>query len=221
MADPSTLARDLSQGVTDLSALAARDLEGLWLAVQTPGEARDALLDVLPSLVGAYSEASAALAADWYDNLRDASSAPGRFSAIPADLGDTGATGLARWALGPVFTSAPDWQRAKVLVEGGVQKRIANAARYTVAESAVADPGAQGWQRVGDGNSCPFCLMLIGRGTVYSRSSADFASHEFCGCMATPAFLGEPIPVKPFRPGPRQATDADRNRVDRWIAENL
>jgi hypothetical protein len=206
----------LRTAVTDLAVLADNDLGALWRQVNTADEARAALLDVLPALVETYSLASATLSADWYDEARDLIDAKGRFQAIPADLGDLGAETLARWGIGPLFQAEPDWSRARTLVKGGMQLRIANASRFTVAESSIADPAAEGWQRQGSG-SCAFCAMLIGRGAVYSESGADFAAHDHCNCSAMPAFKGEPRPVKPFTPSARKVSDADRARVREYL----
>jgi len=199
--------------------LANNDLAALWAQVKTADEARAGLLDVLPALVYTYGLAAATLSADWYDEARDLIGAKGRFTAIPADLGDQGAEPLARWSIGPLFDAEPDWERAKTQVQGGLQLRIANASRYTVAESAVADPAAEGWQRQGSG-SCAFCAMLIGRGAVYTEAGADFGAHDHCNCSAVPAWGGEPRPVKPYVPSRRKATDADRARVRTWIADH-
>lgn len=206
----------LKTAITDLAVLAGNDLDALWRQVQTPDEAREALQDVLPALVNTYGLASATISADWYDDARDLVDAKGRFTAIPADLGDQGADILARWGIGPLFKPEADWRRARVQVEGGLQLRIANASRYTVAGSSIADPAADGWQRQGAG-SCSFCALLIGRGSVYSESTADFAAHDHCRCSAVPAFKGEPRPVKPYTPSARKATDADRARVRAYL----
>lgn len=206
----------LRTAITDLAVLAGNDLDALWRQVQTPEQAREALEDVLPDLVATYSLASATLSADWYDEARDLVDAKGRFTAIPADLGDQGAAVLARWGIGPLFQGEPDWRRAQVQVQGGLQLRIANASRYTVAGSSIADPTADGWMRQGSG-SCAFCAMLIGRGAVYSEAGADFAAHDHCNCSAVPAFKGEPRPVKPYTPSKRKASDADRARVREYL----
>jgi len=209
----------LRTAVTDLAVLANHDLDALWRQVNTANEARSALLDVLPALVDTYSLASATLSADWYDEARDMVDAKGRFAAFPADLGELGADALARWGIGPLFDAAPDWARARTQVAGGLQLRIANASRYTIAESSVADPAASGWQREGAG-SCAFCAMLIGRGAVYTEAGADFAAHDHCNCSAVPAFNGEPRPVKPYTPSAKQATDADRARVRAYLRDH-
>lgn len=63
-----------------------------------------------------------------------------------------------------------------------------DAARSTVMQATNADPRARGWARVGGGSECGFCAMLIGRGAVYSESSANFEAHRSCQCDAEPVF---------------------------------
>jgi hypothetical protein len=206
---------DLRNAMTGLVGFADRDLSALWRQVQTAAEAETALRDILPALIDTYGLAAGALAADWYDELRDKVAAPKAFRAIPADIRDSGAHALIGWAV----SEAQDTGTLQTLIIGGVQRRIANFSRQTVMGSAISDPGAHGWQRVGAGE-CKngFCDMLIGRGAVYSEASADFAAHDHCQCYAVPAFDGEPRPVKPFTPSLREATDADKARVKEWLA---
>lgn len=210
------LASDLRSGVKLLSDGARRDLAALWRQVESASQARVALNDILPALVDQYGDAAAAMAAVWYDDLRAKQGIAGRFTSIPAVVGDTGTGGLVAWAL----DTATDYMSFQTLIEGGTQKRIANVARSTVMGSSVADPRADGWQRVSSGG-CAFCQMLAGRATLYrSEDSATFASHEFCDCAAVPAFGGEELPVKPYTPTSRNITDADRARVREYLASH-
>ena len=195
---------------------ASRDLAKLWRLVAEGASADVALRDLLPAIITTYGQAGATMAADWYDDLREKAGVKGRFTAIPAQAGDRGAQALIGWAL----SEARDDQTLQALILGGTQRRIADHVRFTIAESAVADPQARGWQRVGSGE-CHFCDMLIGRGAVYSEATADFASHDHCQCSAVPAFDGQPKPVRPYTPSERNITDADRTRVREWIASNL
>lgn len=213
--------QQLRSSIDELSRLASADLAALWRRVSTAAQAREALADILPELIRVYGEAAATLAADWYDDAREKASAAGRFVAIPAEVGatTTSAVALAGWGTSPLFSPTPDFDAARSLVDGGLQRRIANVARETVATSSVADPSADGWQRSASGG-CAFCQMLAGRGTVYSERSADFASHDACRCVAVPAFRGEPRPVKPYTPSPRLVTDADRARVREYLRNN-
>lgn len=213
---PDATATDLRRGVERLTRLANRDLDIIWQRVRTGVQARNALADVLPPLIDKYGAAAATLAAQWYDDLREQAEVKGRFSAIPADIRDSGTDELARWAVAPLFQAEPDWMTARTKVHGGLQRRITNFSRQTVAGSSIADPNARGWQRIGAG-ACAFCAMLISRGAVYSEASADFASHDHCHCAAVPAWEGHSQPVKPYTPSSRNITDADRARVREYL----
>lgn len=208
---------DLRDGVQDLATLAANDLRGLWRQVTNLDEAREALEDILPMLVRTYGLAAGTLAANWYDDLRDELNVERRFAAIVAELDDQGADVLARWGVKPLLGDEPDWRRAQVLVEGGLQRRIANGARETVRISSIEDSQAQGWMRAGGGD-CAFCDLLISRGAVYTEATADFAAHDHCRCTAVPAFRGRPKPVRPYTPSARNVSDADRARVREYLA---
>lgn len=210
---------ELRSAIHSLSTLAAADLRSVWSKVNTADQAQEALLNVLPDLTLSYRLASASVAADWYDDLRDHHRIRRKFTALVPDIDDGGADILARWGVGPLYSAQPDWSRAKALVSGGLQLRIANAARDTVRESAIEDPEARGWQRETSGG-CEFCEMLAGRGIVYDEASADFASHTNCNCIAVPAFEGREKPVKAYTPSPRNITDADRTRVREYISQH-
>lgn len=211
----------LRNGVEGLAVLADEALAVLWANVSTADEAKAALVEILPILVEGYGSAAATLAADWYDELREELEVSGRFTASPVELDDLGTDELAGWGVSPLYQAAPDWAAARVLVAGGLQRRIANAARETVSESSIADPQARGWQRVGHGE-CDFCAMLIGRGIVYTRKNVRFASHDHCKCTVVPAFGGgRPLPVKPYTPSARKSSPADRARTRAWMKANL
>lgn len=167
-----------------LVRLADRDLAALWRLVANGASANEALHDLLPSIVTQYGAAGAAMAAEWYDQQREKVGAKGRFTALPISAKDRGADSLVSWAL----STATDDGSLRTLIAGGVQRRIVDHTRYTVASNSIHDRAARGWMRVGDGHSCEFCSMLLGRGAVYTESSADFQSHDHCGCSAAPAW---------------------------------
>lgn len=205
---------DLRDGVQGLVGYANADLSLLWGQVRDAAEAQTALHDILPALIDTYGSAAATLAADWYDELRDKVGVAGRFTAIPADIPDSGAHALVGWAA----NKANDYSSFQDLILGGTQRRIANFSRGTVAGSSVADPRAAGWQRVGSGGcTSGFCDMLIARGAVYTEAGADFASHDHCRCSAVPAFSGVARPVKAYKPSQRDLTDADRARLRDYL----
>lgn len=208
------MATSLRSETTELVRLADRDLARLWRLVANGAAADEALHDLLPAIVLEYGALGGAVAAEWYDQQREKVGAKGRFTATPIAADDRGTHALIGWAL----SEAKDDVSLQALILGGAQRRIADHVRYTVAGSAVADPAASGWQRVGVG-ACKdgFCDMLIARGAVYSEATADFAAHDNCKCSAVPAWSGQPVPVKPFSPSLRNVTDADRARVREYL----
>lgn len=201
----------------ELVRLANRDLAALWRLVGDGVQAREMLTATLPMLGDAYGAAAASLAADWYDDLRDEAAVPGRFRARVAAPEIDRSGPMARWAVEPLFTPEPDFGLALRRVEGGLQRMIADAGRETVMGSSIADPSADGWQRVTSGG-CGFCQMLADRGAVYSELSVQFGAHDNCRCVAVPAFGGRERPVKPHLAGHSTSTPADRARTRRWMA---
>jgi hypothetical protein len=169
----------LRNQIRGLTRLADGDLAVVWRR----NLSESALRDALPSLVAVYGAAAASMAADWYDEFRDAHTARGRFRAIPAEIADSGEQALVGWA----FSEAVDEDSLKVLVAGGMQRRIANFARFTVTASSVEDPAAEGWVRVGEG-ACKsgWCDQYLD-GEVRSVPY-DFPAHDNCHCAAVPAF---------------------------------
>jgi hypothetical protein len=213
-----------NRALNGLTLAMRRDFTRIWgkLNLDNPDVLRDPLAAVLAEIADKYGTAAAALAADFYDDMRESVVRSGpRFTPTPAQLpGRPRFESLAGWGIGPLFGADPDPVTALHKVNGGLTDIVGGVYRETIMESSIADPAAQGWQRVADANACAFCLMLEGRGEVYSQSSADFASHDHCGCSAEPAFEGEPIPVQPFTPSERNVSDADRARVRNWIKAN-
>lgn len=127
-----------------------------------------------------YGAAAATVAADWYDEFRGSQNASGRFRAKPAQIADSGEQALVGWA----FATATDDTALKVLLAGGMQRRIVNFSRFTITASSVEDPAAGGWVRVGSGE-CDWCDQYLD-GEVRTVAY-DFPAHDHCNCGAVPA----------------------------------
>lgn len=224
MASPA----EARQGLADLTQLAEADLRRLWVKlINLPAErVRDALMDILPLLAATYGEAAGALGADWYDEIREEADARGSFRAEPAPVpGSARFEALARWGVDPLFRANPDPAAALTLIAGGMQRTIADVHRLTVVESSLRDPAAEGWQRIGQGDNCGFCNMLIGRGAVYKEATVTFKSHDHCNCIAGPAFdSGRTVPTVAFEAS-RTRVSAETKRKNNarayeWIKAN-
>ena len=201
-----------SAGVAETESLLGR-------LVDSPEQVRSALFETVPDLIGYYSLGSSALAVDWYDDLREAAEAPGRFTSEPVipDREDK-VRDMLGWATQPLFDGNPVEVSARLLP--AVQYEIALPNRTTLTANVRRDPAANGWQRVAAGG-CKFCQMLAGRGAVYKQDTAHFASHPNCHCTAQPVFqghAGEEANVVQYAASKRRRTEADRARVREYLA---
>jgi hypothetical protein len=79
-------------------------------------------------------------------------------------------------------------QNALVRTSGAVGRLVLMGGRMTLVRSSYADRAAGGWRRVVGGEPCSFCLMLAGRGAVYSDATVDFQAHDHCSCSAEPSY---------------------------------
>lgn len=87
----------------------------------------------------------------------------------------------------------PDLAKARGLIRvvGALSKLVLTGGRRTLTDLTTRDPVAIGFGRVTSGDPCAFCRMLASRGAVYkTEKSADFESHDGCGCSAEPLFRG-------------------------------
>lgn len=205
--------------IRDLNRDAQRDLQAIWRSV---GGDPAALAEVLAEVVQTYGSAAAAVSADWYDELRAHTGVRPGFKATAPEPRDPGARILIDWAAAKATTE----ESFQTLIAGGVQKRITNYSRDVITTSSARDPRARGWMRIGAGE-CGFCAMLVGRGAVYTKATADFASHDHCKCGAAPAWSPQQITGvrDEFVPSARRRADetkaVDAARVRAWIAANL
>jgi hypothetical protein len=182
--------------------LAQNDLQKIFesLDITKPAASRDLLVGLVPELVTQYGDITAAMAAEWYSDMREAS---GAFTALPADSFPTEQVQASTRALvGGLFTEEPN--TALVTLNGMLQRLVLNASRLTIVDSANRDPAAAGWKRVVRVGGCDFCRMLAGRGGVYKKSTATFASHDHCTCIAVPEWGdAKEVPVSAYKASER------------------
>lgn len=182
-----------AQESKQLLTLLADDAEDQvrWMLRRSSGQwesRRLQLLDTLPDVVGFYSEGSAALAADFYDDAR--TGVTGSYAASPVVLDRTVKVrrGVA-WASEPL--SIDDDELAAARFVKLMRSEMARPYRDTILTNQKQDPAAIGWKRITRGSkSCSFCRMLADRGAVYRKDTATFAAHDDCMCTAAPVFKG-------------------------------
>lgn len=155
----------------------------------SPAATRDAMATLTRTLVSEYGSAAADFAAGWYNDMRLTSGVRGNFTAVATTQDfTTQIDETVRRAVGTLFTNSPD-------VAGMVSTIAAKAAQYaidgaknTVAQNSYRDPLASGWQRIPRGATCNFCLVLVGRGGVYKKSTVGFRAHGHCDCGSAPSW---------------------------------
>lgn len=198
--------RAYNDAVESIRSDAASEVErqvSEWMANEWDGDAasaREAAKRIMTSQVAEYDRRAASLAAAWYD-------ARARESGAALDRAVTAVTytkhdidSLARYQAGKLAGDAPDIDApdidgfARMCGEFAANDAMKSVNR-TILRNVKRDreKGAK-FARVTSGrNTCPFCLMLAGRGAVYhSRKTAGQFDHwhRHCTCKVVPCFSG-------------------------------
>ena len=163
------------------------------LALSDPAAIRDALLEVVPVLTAQYGDASAAIAAEWFEATY------GARADLPAPMPREAVERGVRYAAGHLFAESPDLASTLSLLAGDLDKWVKQSGRDTVRISAASNRMA--WARVPRGaKTCSWCLILASRGPVYeSREAATRAGdgegyHGHCDCQAIAVREGDDLP---------------------------
>jgi len=223
------LAREHQTSISSLTDIVQREVARLVTSLegQSPALVREALRDLVPSVVNRYGDAAAALAMDYYEFAREAAEVPGMFIPTPAPLPPPERFEESRrWAVGAIVGEDPSFGALAGRLGGSVSRAVADVAMETLTGATVKDRRANGWSRTLEPGACNFCRMLADRGAVYSGETVRFASHDNCRCSVAPRFRVGPndVPAGPVqyaaskRRGKR--TEADRRRVREYLAAN-
>lgn len=183
----------------------------------SPEARRAALLDSIPEVIGYFSEGSAALAVDFYEEARAAAN-PKRTFITEMVINDRTVKirRAVAWAAEPLFVGDDAGERLREVV----QLEVARPNRDTILANRRADPASVGWRRITAGG-CKFCRMLADRGAVYKQATARFAAHTNCHCVAEPVFQGEAIgeeaSVLQYTASKRSRTAAERAHLRDYL----
>lgn len=155
----------------------------------TPEQIRDAMAAVSRRMVAEYGQAAAEFAADWYNDLRLIANVPGSYAANPYTRDyDEQIDATVRRAVGTLWDPEPDIEGMVNAIVSKASQYTLDGARHTVVRNSNRDPQSRGWRRVPRGKTCDFCLMLVGRGGVYKKSTVEFRSHTNCDCGCVPSW---------------------------------
>lgn len=204
------------RALTLLTGSAVADAQQI-LATDGPA----ALFEAVVPIVGYYSDGSSALAADFYDDERDAAGARGRFAAEPVvNLREQKLYIGTAWATEKGIDAIESASRLAQVI----QFETARPYRDTITTNRHRDPEAVGWRRVSSGK-CKFCAMLASRGAVYREETARFAAHTNCHCTAQPVFTsndtGQSASVIQYQASQKRTSAKDRARVRAYLNEHF
>lgn len=185
-------------GLTLVTKAAQADIRAVAAAAgENPARIRAALFEAAPLVVGDYGNAAAALALDWYEELREAAGAPHAYRPrilrsvtdddVAAMVAET-TVALHDLETGVISDATEATRTSLTLIQGGLQKQVASGFWDTATGNTRHDPDAVGWARYAGGGACKFCQMLAGRGAVYRRDTVNFAAHHGCHCVVGPSY---------------------------------
>lgn len=194
-----------------------------------PARFRDAAIVVTQQLTRQYGAQAGVFAAQWYNTLRAQESLRTRYvaSGLVGDY-DTQVEQTVRRAVAGLFSDTPDVVGVLTVITNRAGKYVTDNGWETVRRNSHRDPEAVGWRRVAIGETCDFCLMLTGRGGVYSRESVQFRSHSGCNCGAAPAWDQDAVEVPEIAYQASARTSgmsetqraAHNERIQEWITRN-
>lgn len=165
--------------------------------------ARDAIIDIMETFLGPYTDMAAVIAAEFYDGVRAL---------------ETGAAlgALAESGREPIATEKAVRGIIQTIVDGGASAvvigkltdradyEIKRAAGECVYRNGRRDPLKPKFARVPSGSeTCGFCIMLASRGFVYHNAKAAGENghyHANCDCRIVPGFEGGTA-VEGYDPG--------------------
>jgi len=178
-----------------LASALTRDVAQVWpqLDPKNLDSTFQRWLQTMTTLINRYRGMSALAAGIYYRDTREhALQVP-----TPVNLIKIAGDAPAEWLQkglgysGPGLLNDPNTAPGTALstTQGTASRMVTDAARSTVIDTIAADPKAVGWYRVTDGHPCGFCALLASRGVAYkSEQTADFKTHNDCGCTAAAAF---------------------------------
>lgn len=190
-------------------AMARADLTAFFrtLDPSEPDALVAALMEFTPALVREYGDLAAAVAAEWYEELRSQHPALSPYS---AQLASPQASPAVQGSVGYATADVASDPKALTKLLGALQRHISYSTRETIRRNVAGDPARPRYARVPTGaRTCAFCEMLASRGFVYASeaSAGDRARdgfgddfHDDCDCQVVPEFDAERHHIEGYDP---------------------
>ena len=192
------VSRKALKAYTDtVAALSNNALEQLAKALEridlSQPNARDLVKVAFQEIMPGSMDASAYVAARFYDAIREASVG----EAIGAELYAGYSAKADDIAINGIFKDSKTVEGIEVALIDRVLYEVKRAAMDTIMNNSAADRKSKRYVRVPQGSdTCGFCLMLSSKGPVHvSKPSPDLRAHTHgnCDCILVPFFDGNTI----------------------------
>lgn len=156
---------------------------------------RTACIEVLSPLCAEFADLTAALGAEFYDEVRGMSGAKGTFKArVESGFDPDAYEGGVRAMMDVLVKDRAATDRFEREMLDRVDEECRRGANRCVAKNARRDKLKPKFARVPSGaDTCPFCLMLASRGFVYTSEDAASHAHRHCDCRVVPQFDGASV----------------------------
>lgn len=194
----------LSRGIDALVSQAQGEITSFFYSwnITDPSELRDALLELVPSLVREYGDIAGTAAAEWYEELY-AANVGGNYNAALADpVPGAAVEGSVRWSAGELWGDNPSGMLD--LLNGAIQRHISYMARETVRRNVGQDRSRPRFARVPAlGEVCPFCDLLASRGFAYHTEATAGEGNEYhdnCRCQIVPEWDAQNAHIEGYDP---------------------
>lgn len=182
----------------DLRAASARTVTDIWNNVDLDNlsAASSVLQETMPIVVAEFGDIAATVAADFYDEIRDQSTASQAYrTQLAAAAPSEQVAASTRWALGPMFSPEPDSPAALARLLQVADRMVLSQGDATIRRNVSSDPARPRWAWVPNGKTCAFCTLKASRGAVYHTSdTAAGGRHADCDCATVPIFPGDKYP---------------------------
>lgn len=148
-------------------------------------DVRDVVLAVMDALCTAATDASAGVAAAYYDAARQ-QQVGSAYGAKADSQRDPKATDKAVRYFVSLYEEDGDLEALERNCSERIDFECKRAAGRSIMSNGIADPSGARWARVPTGDeTCDFCIMLASRGPVYltaASAGADFPDHFHANC---------------------------------------
>lgn len=170
---------------------------------------RTEILRVMDLILTPYTDNAAAVAATFYDGLREYQGIADDFYALSNSMRQYGTTAGAVYTYTEKHPQLDD--DLKKLLTSQIGYEIKRAANECIAYNAARDPRKPKWARVpeytptvyapwskkqgvthnkqlAEHGTCMFCIMLASRGFAYQRQETASHAHDNCDCVIVPGW---------------------------------